>query len=176
MVTSDHGESLGEHGLMGHRNALYREVLHVPFVIRWPGRIPAGRRISQTISQASLPATMMDLLGLASESPFPGPSLVQLWNGPEPPADWPHPLAELDQLKYEPIKHKPVYHGAMKSVVSPEWQFIWHEKFGIQLYDWNHDPAQTNDLAKTPEEGDVVRGFQEELAARKVARPPAGKF
>lgn len=176
IVTSDHGESLGEHGLIVHRNALYREVLHVPLVIRWPGRIPAGRRISQVVTHAALPATLMDLLGLASQSPFPGPSLVQLWNGSEPPADWPHPLAELAQLRYEPLKHMPLYHGALKSIVTPEWQFIWHEKFGVELYDWKRDPAQTRNLAKSTELENVVRGFQEELAARKVIRPPAGKY
>jgi arylsulfatase A-like enzyme len=176
IVTSDHGESLGEHGLIVHRNALYREVLHVPLVIRWPGRVPAGQRISQTVTHASLPATLMDLLGLASQSPFPGPSLTQLWNGSEPPADWPHPLAELAQLRYEPLQHMPVYHGAMRSIVSPEWHFIWHEKFGAELYDWKHDPAQTKNLAKSPEAADVVRDFQKELAARKAIRPPAGKY
>lgn len=70
----------------------------------------------------------------------------------------------------------PLYHGDMKSIVSPEWHFIWHEQFGVELCDWKNDPAQTKNLAKSPEAADVVRGFQEELAVRKTVRPPAGKY
>ena len=49
IVTSDHGEHLGEHGFMRHGNTLYTEVLHVPLMMRLPGRIPPAtvRRAGQ---------------------------------------------------------------------------------------------------------------------------------
>ncbi|HWQ02856.1 MAG TPA: sulfatase [Candidatus Nitrosotenuis sp.] len=175
VMTSDHGESFGEHGLITHRNALYRELIHVPWAIRWPGRVPAGRRIAVPVSHVALPATLADLLGVSTGSPFRGPSLAQLWNAAEPPKDWAWPLAELAQLKYEPLKHLPLYHGRMRSMVSADWQFIWHEKFGIQLYDWRADVAQANDLAKSAAHADVVRRFEEELKARSVTGHNTGQ-
>lgn len=39
----------------------------------------------------------------------------------------------------------------MQSLVSPEWQFILHEALGPELFDWQKDPRQLNNLAKTPE-------------------------
>ena len=39
IVTSDHGEEFFEHGQIGHGKSLYDEVLRVPFMVRWPGRI-----------------------------------------------------------------------------------------------------------------------------------------
>src|SRR5262249_40434590 len=52
VVLSDHGELLGEHGEFGHGRSLYEPVLHVPLLIRDPGRIPAGRRVATPVSTA----------------------------------------------------------------------------------------------------------------------------
>ena len=40
--------------------------------------------------------------------------------------------------------------GDMRSLITPQWHLIWHEKFGEQLYDWVHDPAETNNVIYTP--------------------------
>ncbi|MBC7896710.1 MAG: sulfatase, partial [Cytophagaceae bacterium] len=42
IVSSDHGEAFGEHGLHGHGNSLYRTEIHVPLVVSLPGRVPGG--------------------------------------------------------------------------------------------------------------------------------------
>src|SRR6185295_8401824 len=57
-VTSDHGEQFGEHGLFSHGNSLYRELLHVPLMIRMPSR--QGRRISDAVSLAGLSSLLMN--------------------------------------------------------------------------------------------------------------------
>ena len=77
IVTSDHGEELGEHGLFGHGRSLYRPELHVPLLIVRPGRVAAGRVVAEPVSLRDLPATVVDLLGLADGSPFPGGSLAR---------------------------------------------------------------------------------------------------
>src|SRR5207247_191218 len=43
VLTADHGESLGEHGEEGHGIFVYDATLHVPLILRLPGRIPAGQ-------------------------------------------------------------------------------------------------------------------------------------
>ncbi len=78
IVTSDHGELFQEHGLNGHAHNLYRNVLHVPLLMRFPGVVPAGRRVSRQVSLRDLAATLTDLGGLRGES-FPGTSLRQAW-------------------------------------------------------------------------------------------------
>ncbi len=42
IVTSDHGESFGEHGVLGHGWCLYDDLLHVPLIVRLPGVVPEG--------------------------------------------------------------------------------------------------------------------------------------
>src|SRR5262249_3096125 len=43
IITSDHGEEFGEHGLLDHGNSLYFPSIHVPLVVYFPGRVPQGR-------------------------------------------------------------------------------------------------------------------------------------
>lgn len=78
IVTSDHGELFEEHGLSGHAHNLYRNVLHVPLVLRYPPSVPAGRRVSTTVSLRDLPATILDLTALAHAT-VPGTSLRATW-------------------------------------------------------------------------------------------------
>ena len=82
IVTSDHGEGLGEHDLFDHGESLYRPEIHVPLVIV----LPAGQRatgvVREPVSLRDLPATILDLVGLSEGSPFPGRSLANLWRHP----------------------------------------------------------------------------------------------
>lgn len=176
VITSDHGEMFGEHGLLLHRNCLYRQAIHVPLVLRWPDRVPSGTRVAQPVSIASLPATLAELAGHGPASPFPGPSLAALWQPSKPPSDWPDPLAELEKFPFEPVKRDPAYHGAMKSLVSPDWHYIEHEKFGQELFHWRDDPKQSNNLAASPDGKPVAGGFAQQLKWRLAeSRPAAAK-
>jgi arylsulfatase A-like enzyme len=163
VVTSDHGESFGEHGLMVHINGLYRETLHVPMIFRWPGRLPAGARVALPVSIATFPATILEILGSTDQQVFPGPSVARLWR--EPGTDLPghFPLAELAQFKHEEIRKSPCYSGSLKSLVSPEWQYIVHEKTGEELYDWKGDPQQLNNVAQSERARPVAAEFRERL-------------
>jgi arylsulfatase A-like enzyme len=79
IITSDHGEAFGEHGTVGHAYSVYLDEIFVPLVILAPGA-PAGRIIHSPASLRDLPATVVDLLGLAGGSPFPGHSLADCWS------------------------------------------------------------------------------------------------
>lgn len=71
VITGDHGESLGQHHLRTHGKALYWELIHVPLVLRYPGRVPAGVRLDVPVSNSALPATIMELLGEGGQEHFP---------------------------------------------------------------------------------------------------------
>ena len=158
IITSDHGEAFGGHGLIDHRNSLYRELIHVPLIFWWPGHLPAGVRIERPISLASVPATLMSLVGASETDTFPGPSLAEIWNGTTRQEDWPYPLAELAHIPFESPQN-PCRYGEIKSLVGPELQYIVHEKFGEELYKWKQDPGEVQNLAKTPEAASITRDF-----------------
>ena len=79
VVTSDHGEGLGEHGLFDHGESLYRTEIRVPLVIVPPSGLQTSAVVDEPVSLRDLPATIVDLVGQGTGSPFPGASLTRFW-------------------------------------------------------------------------------------------------
>lgn len=67
-VVGDHGEAFGEHGLLGHERIAYDEVLRIPFCIRAPFLIEAGRKEASPVSSVDLTPTLLSLMGFETES------------------------------------------------------------------------------------------------------------
>lgn len=65
VLTSDHGENLGDHHLFNHRFALWDSLLHVPLVVRYPERVSPGRT-DRPVTTRDLFGTVLDLTGVAS--------------------------------------------------------------------------------------------------------------
>ncbi len=80
-ITADHGTEFFEHGWKGHRTTLFDEVLHIPLIIRWPGKLPAGRRVAHQTRMVDLGPTLLELAGLAPPRDVMGHSLVGLARG-----------------------------------------------------------------------------------------------
>lgn len=166
ILTSDHGESLGDHGLSYHGAALYRELLRVPLIFSWPGHLPEGVIVGAPVGNQAIAATVMSILGGHSD-PFPEPSLGSMWAQTKYPSlssaadDRASPgfaVSELPQTNTT-VKEDRVMQGReplaidgeMRSVVSGRWQLISHEKYGDQIYDWKADAGETKDLIHSPE-------------------------
>jgi arylsulfatase A-like enzyme len=175
VITSDHGESLGQHHLRTHGKALYWEQIHVPLVIWYTGRVPVGVTVTTPVTNAAIPATIMDLLGAGSQRILPPSSLGALWQTSGAP-NWPEPLSELahngisdkeDQAARALVPTAST--GAMKSLVTPQWQLIMHETMGDQLYDWVLDPGESNNSAHTPQGQATVGDLKSRIA--RVIKP-----
>lgn len=85
VVTSDHGESLGEHGRCGHVD-LTDDALLVPLIIAVPGGRGAGRELADQVRQVDLMPTVLDLLGIPAPPGLDGVSLVTAIDGGASPA------------------------------------------------------------------------------------------
>jgi arylsulfatase A-like enzyme len=69
VVTSDHGENLGEHGLFTHmRNALFEQATHIPLIVWAPGRVPPAR-LENPVSLVDVMPTILELVGLGKKMP-----------------------------------------------------------------------------------------------------------
>jgi arylsulfatase A-like enzyme len=69
VLTSDHGESLGEHDYVGHGRHLYDSILRVPLIVRYPGHIKPGKVIATPVSLLDVTPTILELSGLSQRQP-----------------------------------------------------------------------------------------------------------
>jgi arylsulfatase A-like enzyme len=81
IVTTDHGLLLGEHGVVGNvRPWLHEELVHIPLIIRLPGKGRAGRRLTALTQSVDLMPTLLDLFGVTLPQVH-GHSLLPLLRG-----------------------------------------------------------------------------------------------
>lgn len=80
IYTSDHGDWLGDHGLILKGPMPYEGLLRVPLLVQGPG-VPAETVIDDPVSTLDLPATLYDCAGVTPGLPQHGASLRPLWEG-----------------------------------------------------------------------------------------------
>lgn len=79
VITADHGDLLGEHGLYGHPLELYEELLHVPLIISLPPESdPMPHRIDAAVQSIDIVPTILDSVGISHRSHFHGDTLLPL--------------------------------------------------------------------------------------------------
>ena len=85
VIVGDHGEMFFEHGLAGHGKFPWEEELRVPLVMRCPQALQGGVASDALVQMIDVPATILDLAGLAPEPGFKGRSLRPLLEGSAEP-------------------------------------------------------------------------------------------
>lgn len=78
LFVADHGEEFWDHGSIGHGRSLYRDQIHVPLIIKLPGRAGAVR-VPTPVSTANVAATIVDVVGLPAS--VAGQPLSAAWDG-----------------------------------------------------------------------------------------------
>ncbi|MCB9897161.1 MAG: sulfatase [Planctomycetes bacterium] len=86
IFTADHGEELFDHAIFEH-DWMFETNLHIPVVMRLPGRLPAGARVSWPTEEIDLAPTILDLVGRGALPDADGRSLLPDVSGVEPPSD-----------------------------------------------------------------------------------------
>jgi arylsulfatase A-like enzyme len=169
IVTSDHGEEFGEHGLFDHGYSLYRPSVHVPLFISFPGSLPEGKRVRMAVSLRDLSATLMDLLGFGRDSPFPGRTLARYWDATANlVASHQEPL--LSEVKYAAGNPPwfPISKGDMRSLVFQDTRYIMNGDGAEELYDFEKDPWERQNLVSSEEQRPMLQQFQSLLSKLRV--------
>jgi arylsulfatase A-like enzyme len=148
VVTSDHGDEFFEHGGFLHGAHLYREVIHVPLIFWSPGRIPDRWRVTTPVTNASIPATILDQLGTTWPATA-APSLRPLWTESIGRTRWPAPLSEIRHRPW--AERGPVRDGSLRSLLAEGLHHIEHDTRPPELYDWSEDPHERVNLAGRPD-------------------------
>ncbi|EMA06588.1 sulfatase [Haloarcula vallismortis ATCC 29715] len=160
IVTSDHGENIGDHGLMDHQYALYDTLLHVPLFVHG-GPFEEGE-IDDLVQLVDLPPTILDVLDIdapAARDQFQGISFhpdadetreyaIAEYIAPQPSMD------ALEKRVGDLPEHVHTYDRSLRAIRTDRYKYIRGSDGTTELYDVQVDPGETNDLSDTHE--DVV--------------------
>ncbi len=144
VVTSDHGEYFGEHGLYDHGRTLHRELLEVPLVVAGPG-VRAGASVPEPVQLIDLFPTFLEAAGLQVPDWNRGQSLWPLLSGRE---GW-SPRPALSEAFADPAVAgaAPVYGRDYRAIRRGALALIAGDDSSRALYDYAADPGAANDLS-----------------------------
>lgn len=161
IVTSDHGEHLGDHELLSHGNSFYRQLLQVPLVVRYPAQVGAGTRVATPVSLRDLPATALDLAGVPNANGIPGIPLTPLVTDSAAP-------------------HSPVVSGrtligvaGAQSLISDGMHYIRMADGSEELYDLEADSLEVHSIVGTPQGEAALPALRSRLDSVNAAVPIA---
>jgi choline-sulfatase len=160
VATSDHGESLGEHGEQEHGFFLYNPTVHVPLIVKPPaGRNGKNGRISASVETISIAPTLLHLAGIkdAIDQQFSAPGLFDKKS--DPGASYSETFYPFSSFGWNPLHSLQVGHYRYIDAPRPE------------LYDESTDPEELRDVAA--QQPATVAVLKEKLKALLLAKPYA---
>ena len=136
IVSSDHGEAFRQHGRMLHNTTVFDEMLHVPFIVRFPRelKLPA-RRITVPISLIDVAPTLMDIYGISELPEFSGASLL--------------PLILREEHSAKKLVYAESLYTGVRTLRDARYKYIHSPADGDMLFDMTADPQEQHNLLNT---------------------------
>ena len=181
VFTSDHGYNIGHHGLMYKGNAywivpgrqrqrrpnMFDTSIQVPFIVRWKGTVPTGRKVDGIVSFVDMFRTMADVAGVT----VPDRLLVH------GRSFWPLVTGEARDWQNDLYGEYDMHHGAiarMRMIRTERWKLVVHheDRTCDELYDLQADPTETRNLASDPQHRAAYQELLSLLARKAAALRP----
>lgn len=150
VITSDHGEALGEHGLWGHIFGLYNEILHIPLVVKYPAGLAAPGQSRRLAQLNDLFATILE--AVAAPLPLPESSRSLLSAGREYAFAEHYQNIGLEAIRKQVPDYQPLpFMQPCRCIIDGDFfKLIEWADGRLELYDLNHDPEESCNLMESP--------------------------
>jgi len=148
---SDHGEMAGDHHLL-HKSRFFESALRVPFMVRWPGRVPAGKQSSALTETVDIMPTILEAVGVEPRRPCMGRSL------------WPV-LRDPSETVRDAVFSEVERGGRRNMMVRTErHKYAVHDGGeGYMLYDLQEDPQERENLVGHPDRAALEAEMRDRL-------------
>jgi arylsulfatase A-like enzyme len=158
IYTSDQGFFLGDHGWYDKR-LMYEESLRMPFLMRYPGAIPAGKVNKDIVLNIDFAPMFLDYAGARAPAEMQGRSFRANVEG-HTPKDWRKSMYYRYWMHNTNDVHVPAHYG----VRTERWKLIYYyTQPDWELFDMRHDPREMENLYTDPKYASVVREMKTEL-------------
>jgi arylsulfatase A-like enzyme len=137
ILTADHGDEAGSHGgLIDKAGNLSEEAMHIPLVMRWPGKIAGGTKSSALVSNVDIVPTVIEAGGLRPPAHMDGKSLVPVFNGNE---------SNFQEFMAFHFGHHQ-WRYTQRALYYGDYKYIATAKDTHELYNITQDPFELNNL------------------------------
>jgi len=145
IYSSDQGFFLGEHGWYDKR-WMYEQSLKMPLMMRWPGVIEPGTRLTQLVQNIDYAPTFLDIAGVEPETPMQGRSLLDLWRKDAEP--W-RDAVYYRYYESQVVHNVPAHYGIRTAKYS--LMHFYESNYNYyELYDLEKDPQQMHNVYDDP--------------------------
>ena len=158
IVTSDHGELMGRHGLFGKNEMLSEDLVRVPLILTWPARIGCGEKRDEMVTLCDLFSTVVDSAGLSARAPAGGRSLLSLFDERQSTSDWP------DEVYLE--HHGDLQYNVVRGIRDRRYKYVYWANDLDEFYDLEKDPWEQRNLAGDAAHGDLLRKWRIRLLSQ----------
>ncbi|MFW5866775.1 MAG: sulfatase-like hydrolase/transferase, partial [Armatimonadota bacterium] len=152
IITADHGDMLGEYGMMGHggQASMHRHLIHVPLVVRGPG-FPSGMRTDSIVQLSDITQTVGEITGVLDDLAPTAMERVDLRDAAIGPGreyaicerkEWTDEGVERAQ-KANPSYDYTLIAGAVSSCIKDRWHLVDPENGAAELFNTATDPDET---------------------------------
>ena len=140
VFSTDHGHFLGHHGLIAKAIHHYEDLLRIPFIVRQPGAVPAGRASEAIQNLVDLSPTFLAAAGVEVPIAMTGVNQLDNWRGGDPARTW--SITE---------NHHGTTHFHMRTYVNQRYKItVYRDGADGELFDLVEDPGEVNNLWRAP--------------------------
>lgn len=146
IFTSDHGESLGDHGLLFKGCRFYEGLVRVPLIFSWPHRFQSNVQSDALVELLDLTATLLDLCELDQPDYMQGRSLMPILTGESPPV---HHREFVRSEYFDALDSQFTNGTGTFATMHRDRRYkltLYHDQSLGELYDLQEDPWEHNDL------------------------------
>jgi len=163
VFTTDHGHFIGQHGLTAKAAHLYEDLIRLPFLVRWPGQVPAGATSDAIQSLVDLPQTFLEAQDIEAPGVMQGVSQLDVWKGEKAEAR-DHAICEH--------RHQPTAFHVRSFITKRYKMTVYRDQTYGELYDFEKDPDEIKNFWDDPAYKDVKADLMQQFINAEMHREP----
>ncbi len=153
IFVADHGDMQAGHSMYGKTNfSIYEETTRIPMLMRFPGKIPAGRVVDTQAGLADIRPTILDYLDFPAPAGVHGRSLRSYVDGKE---DLTRPVF---------VERARGRDGFQRAIRTIGWKYVYSSSGESQLYNLEKDPGETRNLISDADSASIRKKLHADLA------------
>ncbi|MEZ5276642.1 MAG: sulfatase-like hydrolase/transferase [Opitutaceae bacterium] len=163
VFTSDHGHFFGHHGLNAKGAFHYEDLVRVPFLVSWPGHVPAGRESDALQSLVDLPTSFLALAGIEKPRTMVGLDQSPVW------------LGQTESVRDHAIvenRHQPTTIHVKTYIDARHKLTVYYNRDYGELFDLQNDPGEIHNLWDEPESRELKAELTRKLLFAEMGKEP----